>query len=112
MKTKVLFVCNQNKLRSPTAETIFSQYANIEVDSAGLANTATKVLNKEQVTWADMIFVMDQNQMNRLKKKFYHDIQNRKIINLDIPDDYEYMDEALISLLKQRVTKFIIPKII
>ncbi|MGI2908535.1 hypothetical protein [Tolypothrix sp. VBCCA 56010] len=33
---KLLFVCSQNRLRSPTAEVVFSKHEKLEVDSAGL----------------------------------------------------------------------------
>jgi predicted protein tyrosine phosphatase len=32
----VLFVCSQNKLRSPTAEQVFANWPGVEVSSAGL----------------------------------------------------------------------------
>lgn len=105
---KVLFVCNQNKLRSPTAQHVFSSFPGVETDSAGLYDSANKVLSVEQVTWADLIFVMDKNQMNRLKTKFKHDIVNRRVVNLDVPDEYEYMDEFLIELLKRKATRYLL----
>ena len=37
---RILFVCTQNKLRSPTAEQVFSSWADLEVASAGLGNDA------------------------------------------------------------------------
>ncbi|WP_375471140.1 hypothetical protein [uncultured Nostoc sp.] len=33
---KLLFICSQNKLRSPTAEAVFSEYEGLETDSASL----------------------------------------------------------------------------
>ncbi|MFN8910720.1 MAG: protein tyrosine phosphatase, partial [Betaproteobacteria bacterium] len=33
---RVLFICSQNRLRSPTAERVFSKRAGFEVASAGL----------------------------------------------------------------------------
>ena len=35
MIVRVLFVCSQNKLRSPTAEQVFSRFAELECESAG-----------------------------------------------------------------------------
>ena len=32
---KLLFICSQNRLRSPTAEAVFCKYEGLEVDSAG-----------------------------------------------------------------------------
>jgi predicted protein tyrosine phosphatase len=33
---KLLFICSKNRLRSPTAEAIFTSYEGLEADSAGL----------------------------------------------------------------------------
>jgi len=44
---RILFLCSQNKLRSPTAECIFTDYPGIEVDSAGLNNNAIVPLSDE-----------------------------------------------------------------
>ena len=33
---KLLFICSQNKLRSPTAETVFNEHERLEAFSAGL----------------------------------------------------------------------------
>lgn len=34
-------------------------------------------------------------------------IDGKKVINLDISDDYMYMDEELIGILKSRVSEYI-----
>jgi predicted protein tyrosine phosphatase len=57
---KALFICSQNRLRSPTAETVFAAWPNVETDSAGLAPDATVCLSSEQIAWADIIFVMEK----------------------------------------------------
>ena len=49
-----LFICSANKLRSPTAETVFSSWTNIEVESAGLNHDADVPLSPEQLEWADV----------------------------------------------------------
>jgi predicted protein tyrosine phosphatase len=51
----LLFICSQNKLRSPTAEAVFAAVPGIDVDSAGLNDDAIVPLSPEQVEWADMI---------------------------------------------------------
>jgi predicted protein tyrosine phosphatase len=43
----LLFVCSRNRLRSPTAEAIFSTYKGLEVESAGLNPDAEIVLSGE-----------------------------------------------------------------
>lgn len=102
----VLFLCSQNRLRSPTAETIFSGIEGFDVQSAGLNNDATIPVKAEHIEWADYIFVMEKSHRNKLQKKFRRFLNNQRVICLDIPDEYEYMDEGLIKLLRQRVGNF------
>lgn len=102
MVKNVLFVCSQNRLRSPTAEQVFSGRDDIEVASAGTNNDAEAPLDRELVNWADIIFVMEKAHRNKLGKKFKSSIRGR-VICLDIPDDYEFMDPALVELLKRKV---------
>lgn len=56
----ILFICSQNKLRSPTAEQVFSTWPHIEVSSAGTNNDAETPLSNELIEWADIIFVMER----------------------------------------------------
>lgn len=103
----ILFVCSQNRLRSPTAEHVFADYPGIEVSSAGTNNDAENPLNHELVAWADVIFVMEKSHRNKLQKKHRVALQTARVICLDIPDDYEFMDEALIRLLRAKVTRYL-----
>jgi predicted protein tyrosine phosphatase len=102
----VLFLCSQNKLRSPTAESIFADIDGFEVRSAGLNNDAIVSTSPELVKWADYIFVMEKSHRNNLQKKFKKHLNKQRIICLDIPDEYEYMDIGLIRILKQRLEVF------
>jgi len=45
----VLFICSQNKLRSPTAEQVFADYPGIETASAGTNHDAEEPLTPEQL---------------------------------------------------------------
>ena len=104
---RLLFICSANKLRSPTAEHIFSAWPDVETDSAGLNASADLQLSVEQVEWADIIFVMEKAHRNKLTKKFRKYLKNKRVICLDIPDEYEFMDPELVGLLKARVQRFI-----
>jgi len=57
---RVLFVCTANKLRSPTAETLFSGRRGLEVSSAGLDGSAPRVVDASMVEQADLVFVMER----------------------------------------------------
>ncbi|EGG92881.1 hypothetical protein IMCC1989_2290 [gamma proteobacterium IMCC1989] len=104
---RILFLCSQNKLRSPTAESIFCNSEGWSVRSAGLNTGAEVYISTEDVEWAEYIFVMEQAHKSKLRKKFKHLIKNQKIICLGIPDDYEFMDQELIDLLKSKVPNFV-----
>jgi predicted protein tyrosine phosphatase len=99
---KLLFICSKNRLRSPTAEAVFSEYEDLEVDSAGLDRGAEMPLCSEAIQWADIIFVMEKSHRSKLSK-FQPWLKNKRVICLDIPDEYEYMEPALVKLLEKKV---------
>ena len=105
--TNVLFVCSANCLRSPTAEKVFSTWPGIETDSAGLSNGADVLLSSEQLEWADIIFVMEKAHRNKLNRRFRSSLHGKRVICLDIPDDYEFMDPMLVRLLENRAGRFL-----
>jgi predicted protein tyrosine phosphatase len=102
---RFLFVCSQNRLRSPTAEQIFANRQGIEVSSAGTNNDAENPLTSELVAWADRIFVMERQHRARLQQRFRASLNGKPIVCLDIPDDYAFMDPRLIELLEQRMAR-------
>ncbi|MDH6230630.1 putative protein tyrosine phosphatase [Mesorhizobium soli] len=103
----VLFVCSQNRLRSPTAEQVFSRRRDIEVESAGTNHDAENPLTPELVEWADIIFVMEKMHRAKLQQKFRKSLKSARIICLDIPDNYQFMDPALVQLLEERVPRYL-----
>lgn len=104
---RVLFLCSQNRLRSPTAEQVFATWPGVETDSAGLGNDATVPLSSEQLAWADIIFVMEKAHRNRLSSKFGRFLNGKRVVCLDIPDEYDDMQPELIKLLEVKVGRFL-----
>jgi predicted protein tyrosine phosphatase len=100
----VLFVCSRNRLRSPTAEAVFGDFPDVEVDSAGLAPDAEVALTPEAIEWADIVFVMEKSHLRKLRAKFAAQLLRKRIVCLDIPDRYPYMHPALVELLRARVS--------
>jgi predicted protein tyrosine phosphatase len=104
---RALFICSQNRLRSPTAEQVFSTWPGVETDSAGLGGDANVPLSPEQIAWADIIFVMEKTHRSRLGAKFRRHLNGKRVICLDIPDDYDYMQPELIRLLEAKAGSFL-----
>ena len=98
---KVLFICNQNENRSKTAESIFR--GKFETKSAGLYNE--KPVTRRQLSWADIIVVMEDAQRTELASRFPKQYMQKKIISLDIPDIYHYNQPELVNVLKSRMSK-------
>lgn len=103
----VLCICSRNKLRSPTAEFVANQFDGVYADSAGLASDAVVVLSVDQVKEADLIFVMEKQHLKKLKSKFSKYLNDKKIITLDIADNYEYMQPELIEILEKKLTPYL-----
>jgi predicted protein tyrosine phosphatase len=104
---KLLFICSQNRLRSPTAEQVFSAYPGIEAMSAGTNSCAETPVSPDLIDWADIVFVMENSHKNRLYKHFKPLFKTKRLVVLNIPDDYGYMDPDLVALLKARVHRYL-----
>ena len=104
---RALFVCSANRLRSPTAEHVFASWPDVETDSAGLANDAEQQLSAEQIEWADIIFVMERAHRAKLQRRFKAHLKRARVICLDIPDDYGFMQPELVALLEKKVGAFL-----
>nr|WP_255807527.1 protein tyrosine phosphatase [Cohnella mopanensis] len=90
-----------------TAEKIFDGVNGYEVRSAGTEEGARIKVTEGHIGWSDMIFVMEKKHLRRLRDKFSNKINSKQIIVLDIPDDFKFMDEDLIEILKSRVSEHI-----
>jgi len=64
-------------------------------------------LSAELVEWADTIFVMEKAHRNKLRAKFRAQLKRQYIICLNIPDQFEYMDPALVWILESRVPRYL-----
>jgi len=104
---RVLFICSQNRLRSPTAEQVFSTWPQLEVASAGLNHDAITPVTPELLTWADLIFVMEPKHRARLSAHFRRYLHKQRIVCLGIPDEYDYMEPALVELLIAKAGPFL-----
>jgi predicted protein tyrosine phosphatase len=101
----ILFVCSENRLRSPTGEEVFSVYDGINAIGCGTNVDAATTVSDDLIEWADIVFVMERSHRNKVSKKFRELLKGKKLVCLDIPDDYDRMDPILIRLLENRVMR-------
>jgi predicted protein tyrosine phosphatase len=101
-RIKLLFVCAQNRIRSVAAESLFRTSREYEARSAGLNHDARVRVTAGLIGWADRIFVMEKEHRDRIRKKFRHDLADKEISCLFVPDEYEL--ELLRARLAQHLT--------
>ncbi len=105
--TNVLFLCSRNRRRSPTAERVFADREGIETDSAGLAPDAELRVSSDQLQWADLIVVMEKSHRSTLTRRFGRYLAHARVVCLDIPDRYDFMDPDLVDLLERKMARFL-----
>ena len=77
------------------------------MSSAGTNNDAENPLSGELVEWADVIFAMERTHRNKLQNKYRSFLGTTRIVVLDIPDEYEFMDESLVLLLETKMRRWL-----
>jgi predicted protein tyrosine phosphatase len=107
-RTKVLFICAQNKIRSFTAEKMFAGSLLYDVKSRGVANDARVRLTAADLRWADLVFVMEKNHKDRIAQEFRAERVHKKIVCLFIEDIYQPMDESLVGILRQKLAPYLL----
>jgi len=96
----VLFVCSMNQWRSPTAERIYQKYALLNCRSAGTSQKARRTIGVADLRWADLIIVMEQKHLERLRADFRSEIRHHEIHVLEVEDRYQFMDPELVKELR------------
>lgn len=101
---KVLCVCSAGLLRSPTMAYVFSQEPyNFNTRAVGLdGNYALIPLDPVHLHWADEIVCAEYEQADVLKGMLAVLKIDTEVKNLNLPDSYDYRDEVLVSIIKQR----------
>jgi len=86
---------------------VFRRYPGLSVRSAGTSRNAKKSVSHELLHWADVICVMEQKHKDRLMAEYRRLLENKPLHVLDIPDDYRYMDPALVTQLEELVPELL-----
>ena len=107
---KVLTVCSAGCLRSPTAAHILSSEPwNFNTRCTGTsAEYAIVPVTDALIVWADIILVMDEFQqlhINTMQNKLaeeYEAFDYKQVINLDIPDNFDYRNPKLVKIMTEK----------
>lgn len=98
---RVLCVCSAGLLRSPTAAVVLSQEPyNYNTRAAGLVPEFALIpVDNVLLEWADEIVCMTDDQAGELSIIVP---DGKRIVSLDIEDNYGYRDPELIRLIKEK----------
>jgi predicted protein tyrosine phosphatase len=104
---RLLFVCSRNRLRSPTAEQVFLQQG-IETDSGGLEPRCRRGAFRRPggvggCDLRDGEAPPGAAAHSGLPGKL---LSGKRVICLDIPDNYSFMQPELVTLLERRLGRF------
>ena len=100
-------MCGRNQWRSPTAEWLYRHDERVEVRSTGTSAVSRHRVSAADIQWADLILVMEAKYRTWIVTNF-RAIKLPPIENLDVPDEYGYLDEELVDLLQRSVVPHIV----
>lgn len=100
-----LFICSQNRWRSLTAEHLFDGHSHYAARSAGTEPGARVRVTAGHLGWADVVFVMERKHADILQAKFATELAGKPVINLRIPDKFQFLDAVLLNLLRERLAE-------
>ena len=103
---RILFVCRHNEMRSSTAEKIY-RADGLNVRSAGTSKGARVPVTGELISWADLILVMEEKHRVAIETHFGNEAAQKRIIVLNIPDTFCYMEPELVSLIRERADPYL-----
>lgn len=103
---KLLFVCSRNRWRSPTAEAVLNQVDGVTAISAGINHDAETPLSGDLIEWADRIYVMETAHKKKIEREYATLLKRKPVRNLAIPDNYRFMDEALVTRIRARFPEY------
>ena len=86
---------------------MFSSRPGVETASAGLAPDAEEPVTPDHLDQADLIFVMERAHRAKLQRRFGSHLKGKRVVCLDIPDDYAFMQPEMVALLKKKVGPFL-----
>jgi predicted protein tyrosine phosphatase len=105
--TNILFICGKARKRSPTAAVVVADRLGQPTDFAGLSADADERVGPEQLAWADVVAVMEKAQLSRLKRQLGPSLKGKRLVCMNIPDNFEFMQPELVELVTARLGRIL-----
>ena len=77
------------------------------MSSAGTAPDAECPVSTDLLEWADLVLAMERRQKRFLQRRFAGVVRGKRIVSLEIPDRYGFMQPELIAVLRAKVPPFL-----
>lgn len=98
---RVLFVCSGGMQRSATAAHWAVCVKHWNTRSCGTRDDALPPVHRNLIEWADKIYCMQREHLNQLWRRFPW--ARSKMEVLDIPDEFNYREAALVHMLNEKL---------
>jgi len=106
---RVLTVCSANMLRSPTMAVVLSMPPyDYNTRSAGTHSFALIPVTEDLLMWADEVVCADTEHALIIRDKLMEYQLDKPIVNLRIPDNYEYRNPELIMMIRRRYDEILL----
>ena len=86
---------------------MYEGFPGYEARSAGTEQGARIRVTEGHIGWAEKIFVMEKRHVDRLRDRFGDVLAEKQIVCLHIGDDYGFMDEDLVTVLREQLRPYI-----
>ena len=96
---KLLFVDTNHVARSKTAALVFKN--TFDTRSAGL--NSSDPLNKEQLAWADVVMVMEDEHKMEIARKFPEFYMEKPVLSLNVKGKFRFDQPELRDLIREKV---------
>lgn len=94
---RVLCVCSAGLLRSPTAAVVLAKEYKYNTRACGIHDYALIQFDEVLGLWADEIVCVEESIANLIPEQY-----KGKVVTLNIPDQYDYMNPELQELIKEQ----------
>lgn len=100
---RVLCVCSAGLLRSPTTALVLHEVFDFNTRSCGHSQEYALIpISEALIEWADQIVFVNQENLDALTDEAKELVASKKVIVLNVPDEYSYNDPKLREIIKEQ----------